>query len=103
MSDETAVAEIANDLAAQARWMRRLKSWKREADIFERGAATIRDLVATGRTRRRLWAIHGQLWALGRLEFSQDRRAAQMGKSARRGADTLARLAAHRKPEGAAC
>lgn len=87
-------SQVANDLHA---WARKLSQGRDRntnvADLFQRAAATIDDLVATGTTRRNVWRLRERLsqyarwdrpWAasagraagvLGRLWDARDRRA----------------------------
>lgn len=89
MSGEPTPAQVANDLVAQARSLRRMKGWQAEAEVFERAAAAIRDLVATGTTRRDVWGLWNRLGDMASVYSGQGGRNGQLGNSAARGAKVL--------------
>ena len=66
MSGEPTPAQVANDLRAWARTLRKRRFWTDAAEAFERAAAAIDDLSTSGGTRRHVWKIHRRLDIIGR-------------------------------------
>lgn len=93
-------AQVANDLAAQARFLRRRGSMAEEAEVFEHAAAAIRDLTRTGRTRRDVSGIYLKLRGIALAMGGAGGHWAQAARSAERGMRVMQEL---KRGGGAAC